>query len=133
MIAFTSEQVAATVNFARSLTQAGDSCIRCGRPVPVENSLVVFDVLLHSVTAAAIADARNVAIRHVAPVLDDEGNVICRGSPNNYESITGNSAIFPGRRNENSISPAAVAAWQLMQKLPNKLYDSGPTDIIWNF
>lgn len=87
-------------------------CDKCQEQVPLRNNAGVFDFINKQGDWTQFFNGS----RHLEPVVDEQGIVICEGSPSRWAMIGG----LPDEREEykdNKSDPMAQAIWGLMQKL----------------
>lgn len=72
--------------FPPDLQSIDHTCDRCGLPVPPDNSAAVFDRLESCGLAILCITTRD---RHILPISDDDGKVVCLGSPSRAQYFPG--------------------------------------------
>lgn len=87
-------------------------CDKCSGPVVPENSVSIWDYLLTSGHWINYFNSN----RHMEPVTDKHGVVICEGSPSRWQKIAGIPDSRPEYRDESGPNDICVAAWELMQR-----------------
>jgi hypothetical protein len=111
---YTSEFLEQVRNFARTVD--GKPCNKCKLSVPIPNSVLVFDYINSGATDWTLLPALSVN-RHLEPVADEQGVVICDGSPSRWQCILGVKDERPEYTTNDDQNPTALAIWELMKML----------------
>lgn len=98
-------------------------CDKCGRPVPPNNNVAVFEYLN---TGGHWSNELNLN-RHVEPVVDGSGVVICEGSPSRWQDISGMPDLRVEYRSGKGPNAVAQDMWQFMQTLHERQRIVSPT------
>lgn len=94
-------------------------CDKCRQSVPTSNSALVFQFINSLGIDWTLAMAQN---RHLEPVTDSGGRVICEGSPSRWKLVSELSDSRPQYASKPSEEDKCIAneIWQIMQALSNK-------------
>lgn len=98
--------------------QEGGLCDKCKLPVPLNNNALVFDYINSVATDWTLVAMGN--SRHLEPVADGSGMLVCKGSPSRWQHIHGVKDQRPEYDDGKFPDPVAVAIWNFMQTLDNK-------------
>ena len=104
--------------FAASV--ASQPCDKCGLPVPAQNSAIIFAYINSLGTDWTLHFAGN---RHLQPVADADGVVICEGSPSRWQYVTGvrdSRPEYARPDKDDESSESGYKIWEIMQTLANQ-------------
>lgn len=99
-------------NYANHTKQWGN-CDKCNLPVPSHNNVAVFE-FINSLGHWLNGFNLN---RHIEPITNESGVVICEGSPSRWQDIAGVPDSRPEYQRQGDRPQEAMAIWTLMQTL----------------